>query len=139
MLAQTSGTDSAATHKICDHAMLTTSGDRWRHNANRQAFHIHKFIVKEQKIFLQLVVAGMDPCVPESGSRGPKKRDGLINAVLVAHRLDLTRDRTAVNGCGAIIVSCITDFFSFLPLQVPCQGVRAGSGGLAQFLLEGSL
>ena len=135
MLPQTSGTDSTATHKICDHAMLTTSGDRWGHNANRQAFHIHKFIVKEQKIFLELVVAGMDPCVPESGSRGPKKRDGLINAVLVAHRFIITRDRMAVNGCGAIIVSCITDFFSFLPLQVPCQGVRAGSATLARFLL----
>jgi hypothetical protein len=32
-------------------------------------------------------------------------------------------------------VSCITDFFSFLPLQVPCQGVRAGSAALARLLL----
>jgi hypothetical protein len=28
-------------------------------------------------------------------------------------------------------VSCITDFFLFLPLQVLCQGVRAGSAELA--------
>ena len=52
MLPQTSGTDSTATHKVCDHAMLTTSGDWLRNNANRQTFHIHKLIVKEQKIFL---------------------------------------------------------------------------------------
>ena len=97
MLPQTSGTDSAATHKICDHAMLTTSGDRWGHNANRQTLNPHKLVVKEQKIFLQLVVAGVNPRVPETRSDAPKKRDGLINAVLVAHRLDLTCDHVAVN------------------------------------------
>jgi hypothetical protein len=93
VLPHTSRTDSAATHKISDHAMLTTSGNRWGHNANRQAIDAHKLVVKEQKIFLQFVVAGMNPCVPETRSHGPKKRDGLGGAVLVAHRLDLTCDR----------------------------------------------
>ena len=126
VLPHTSRTDSASTHKISDHAMLTTSGNRWWHNANRQAFNAHKLVVKEQKIFLQFVVAGMNPCVPETRSGGPEKR---ADAVLVAHRLDLTRDRYAVNGCATNRSPC---FF----LQLSCQRSRAGSAGLAWFLLE---
>jgi hypothetical protein len=129
VLSQTPSTDSASTHKIGDHAMLTTSGNRWWHNANRQTFHTHELVVKEQKIFLQFVVAGMNPCVPETRSGGPKKRDGLGGAVLVAQRLDLTRDRYAVNGCATNRSPC---FF----LQLSCQRSRAGSAGLAWFLLE---
>ena len=132
MLAQSACADSAATHKIRDHAMLTTSGNWLGHNANRQTFHIHKLIVKEQKIFLELVVAGMDPCVPESGSRGPKKRDGLINAVLVAHTFVITCDHTVVN-------VNVHDRSQNLSLQLSCQRRRAGSDGLARFVLEGGL
>ena len=90
MLPQPSGTDSASTHKISDHAMLATSGDRWGHNANRQTFHTHKLVVKEQKIFLQFVVAGVNPCVPDTGAGCPEE---CAYALLVAHRLFLTRDR----------------------------------------------
>jgi hypothetical protein len=71
----------------------------------------------------------MNPCVPETRSDGPKKRDGLGGAVLVAHRLDLTRDRYAVNGYACNRTPC---FF----LQLSCQRSRAGSAGLAWFLLE---
>ena len=125
MLPQTSGTDSATTHKICDHAMLTTSGDRCRHNANRQTLHIHELIIKEQKIFLQLVVAGMDPVVPEDRARVPKK---LADGLLVAHRLDLTCDHVAVN-------VNVNNRSQNLSLQLSCQRRRAGSGGLARFVL----
>ena len=129
VLPHTSGADSAPTHKISDHAMLTTSGDRLWHNANRQTFHAHKLVVKEQKIFLQFVVAGVNPCVPETRSGGPEKRDGLFGAVLVAHRLFLTRDHYAVNGCATNRSPCLF-------LQLSCQRARAGSAGLAWFLLE---
>ena len=94
MLPQPSGADSTSTHKIGNHAMLTTSGNRWGHNANRQTFHTHKLVVKEQKIFLQFVVAGVNPCVPDTRSGGPEE---CADALLVAHRLFLTRDRMAVN------------------------------------------
>ena len=125
VLSHTSGADSPSTHKISDHAMLTTSGNRLWHNANRQTFNTHKLVVKEQKIFLQLVVAGVNPCVPDTRSGGPEE---CADAVLVAHRLDLTRDRMAVNG-----YACNRSPYFFL--QLPCQRDRAGSAGLAWYLL----
>ena len=76
--------------------------------------------------------------VTKSGAETPVNVKGCQfseSHVDVFHALVVAGDRVAVNGCGAIIVSCITDFFSFLPLQVPCQGVRAGSAALARLLL----
>jgi len=108
MLPHTSCTDSASTHKIGDHAMLTTSGDRLWHNANSQTLHSHKLIVKEQKIFLEFVVAGVNPRVPESRSGGPEE---CADALLVAHRLDLTHDHCAVNG------SCSRDSYRKYPID----------------------